>query len=323
MKKITMLDAYTADMDDDLLNQLKSYGEVSFYMENPHGDIYDIVKDSNCIFTDSTPVDEDLIKRCLDLEYIGIMATGTDSVDLNAATEKGIAVTNVPAYSTSSVAQHTFALILSISNHIASYAEFVADGSWSAGKGKNCWDMPHMELAGKTLGILGYGNISKEVIRIAGGFGMKILVSTEHPDSGDKPDRYNENVEFTDLNKLLEEADVISIHKPYKKENMGIIGEKELSSMKKDAILISTSRGGIVNESALAEALESGRIRAAALDVMEKEPPDKDNPLLKCKNCLLTPHVGFAGEEARKILRETIVHNYVDYLNGKETNRIV
>jgi len=258
-----------------------------------------------------------LINSALNLKYIGVMATGYNIVDITAAHIRNIIVTNVPSYSTASVAQLTFAFILELTNHTALYAKSVSNGDWIKSKDFSYHLKPIMELQDKTLGIIGFGQIGKAVAKIAIAFGMKVIVSHKHPER----DRM-EGVKFIDEKTCFKEADIISLHCPLNESNQQFVNKKLLSSMKATSFLINTSRGGLINEQDLAEALNESVIAGAALDVLSTEPPKADNPLLQAKNCIINPHVAWATFESRSRLMNVVVNNVKAFLKERSENVI-
>jgi glycerate dehydrogenase len=258
------------------------------------------------------------ITRCPALKYIGLMGTGTDGVDVDCARERGVAVCNVPAYGASSVAQHAFALLLHLTNNVPAHAAFTAAGLWSGDARYPFRERSHFELSGKTMGVFGYGSIARRFAGIARGFGMRVLISTEHPVPGDEGPAYR----FTDADELLRAADVISLHKPLTEANRRMIDAAAFARMKPGVILINTARGGLIDEDALIDALESGKLRAAGLDVLAEEPPDPEHPLPRAKNCVVTPHIAWISEEARRSILEVTLSNLESWLGGGGQNRV-
>jgi len=246
-------------------------------------------------------------------KYIGLISTGYNVVDVKAAAELGITVTFVPTYGTEAVAQHTFALILELSNHIALHADAVTAGQWRDYRKFCFWNTPLFELKGKTLGIIGYGRIGRETAKIARAFNMNVIFYS-HRDMGEQPDRQ------VDLDTLLKESDIVSLHCPLNDETTGIINAENLKKMKSTAWLINTARGPSVVDKDLADALNNGVIAGAGLDVCTKEPPEEDNPLLTAKNCIMTPHIAWAARETRERLISLAADNLGSYLSGNPVN---
>ena len=266
------------------------------------------------VFANKIIFDEETFNRLPNLKYIGICATGYNVVDLDAARRHGVTVTNVPAYSTESVAQLTWGFILEIASKISLHNESVHRGDWVKSETFCYWLDSVMELAGKTIGILGYGNIGKRVAEIAGAFRMNVLVSTAHPE------KYKDNIHFVSQEELWEKSDIITLHAPMNPSTERIICKENISKMKDGVIIINVSRGGLVDEEALADALRSGKVAAAAADVMTVEPMKADNPLLTAPNMTITPHIAWASVEARERLINTIADNLKAYLNGDKLN---
>jgi glycerate dehydrogenase len=273
------------------------------------------IADADIVLTNKAIMNEELINAAPKLKYIGVMATGYNVVDITAAHTRNIIVTNVPSYSTVSVAQLTFAFILEKANHTALYAESVRRGDWIKSKDFSYHLEPIMELQNKTLGIIGFGQIGKAVAKIALAFGMKVIASHKHPER----DRM-EGVRFVDEKTCFREADILSLHCPLNEKNFHFVNKELLATMKPTSFLINTSRGGLIDEPDLAEALNKGIIAGAALDVLSAEPPSADNPLLHAKNCLINPHVAWATLESRSRLMNVVVNNVKAFLEGKVQN---
>lgn len=314
---IVVLDGYAMNPGDLSWGSLKKLGDVTIFDRTPVQDVINRIADADIVLTNKAIINAEAIKQAKQLKYIGVMATGYNVVDMEAAHKQGITVTNVPAYSTASVAQLVFALILELTNHTAEYAQSVAKGDWVRSKDFSYHLKPVMELHGKILGIVGLGKIGQETARIALAFGMKVIASHKHPER-DKM----EGVKFVDETTLFREAGIVSLHCPLNEKNKGFINRSLLETMQPSALLVNTSRGPLINEDDLAEALNSGRIAGAALDVLSTEPPSPDNPLLKAKNCLITPHIGWATFEARSRLMQTVVDNIQAFLNKNPQNVI-
>lgn len=315
--KIIVLDGYAMNPGDLSWEPLKNLGDVTIYDRTPVQEVAKRIADANMALTNKAVINAEAIEKATHLKYIGVMATGYNVVDMEAAGKQNITVTNVPSYSTASVAQLAFALILELTNHTTEYVQSVADGDWVKSKDFSYHLQPVMELQDKTLGIVGLGKIGQETAKIALAFGMKVIASHKHPER----DRM-EGVHFTDEETLFRKADIVSLHCPLNEKNKGFVNRDMLEKMKPSAFLINTSRGPLINEPDLAEALNTGRIAGAGLDVLSSEPPSADNPLLKAKNCLITPHIGWATYEARSRLMQTVVNNIQAFLTGKPVNVI-
>jgi glycerate dehydrogenase len=315
MKKIVVLDGYPLNPGDLSWKSLAQVGETIVYERSSEAEILSRIADADIVLTNKAILSEAAIKVASKLTYIGVMATGYNVVDLNAAKTQNITVTNVPAYSTASVAQLTMNLMLELSAHFSFYAQSVQQGDW-----ERCADFsyqlkPIIELQGKTLGIIGLGQIGKKVAEIALAFGMKIIASHKHPER----DRMD-GVDFVDEKTCFQTADFISLHCPLNDQNKNFVNTALIRGMKPSAFLINTSRGGLIHENDLADALNSGQIAGAGLDVLSVEPPGSENPLLKAKNCIVTPHIGWASIESRKQLMATLVNNIKGYLEGAPVN---
>lgn len=314
--KIAILDAYTSNPGDLSWEKFEQLGEICVYERTARDEILERCKDADIILNNKVILDRKILEQLPRLKYIGILATGFNIVDIKAAAELGITVCNVPTYSTRAVAQLTFALILEFYNHVAAHDEAVHSGEWSSCKDFCFQKTPLLELSGKTLGIVGFGKIGQEVAKIADAFGMNILCSVRSP----KPQPSFASFKFAELDELAEKSDIISFHCPLTEETKGLVNAEFIKKMKKNALIINTARGPIIEENALAEALNSGRIAGAAVDVLSCEPPKKDNPLLSCKNCIITPHIAWAGFETRERLLEVVYRNLKAFLDGKPIN---
>ncbi|MGN6265034.1 MAG: D-2-hydroxyacid dehydrogenase [Ginsengibacter sp.] len=313
--KIVVLDAFAMNPGDLSWEQLKNIGNTEIYDRSLPEESIKRVSDAEIILTNKALVNKDIIEAAPNLKYIGVMATGHNVVDITEAHKRNIVVTNVPAYSTASVAQLTFAFILELANHTALYAESVKNGDWVRSKDFSYHLEPIMELQNKTLGIIGFGQIGQNVAKIALAFGMRIISSHKHP-GRDKM----EGVTFVDQKTCFSESDIVSLHCPLNQDNFEFVNKELIAFMKRKAFLINTSRGGLVNENDLAEALNHETIAGAALDVLSTEPPSADNPLLHAKNCLINPHVAWATFESRSRLMKTVVNNAEAFLKGKPEN---
>jgi glycerate dehydrogenase len=313
--KIVVLDAYALNPGDLSWTGLQALGETDIYERSSVAETSQRIADADIILTNKALLTEEIISNAPQLKYIGVMATGYNVVDMNAARKCNITVTNVPAYSTVSVAQLTFAIMLELSVHTALYAESVQHGDWITSKDFSYQLRPIMELQNKTLGIIGLGQIGKAVAKIAQAFGMKVIASHKHPER----DRMD-SVSFTDEVSCFQEADFVSLHCPLTDQNKEFVNHGLLGKMKPSAFLINTSRGALINEEDLAYALNNDLIAGAGLDVLSTEPPGADNPLLHAKNCLITPHIGWATFEARSRLMQVLVNNVSSFINGNPVN---
>ncbi|MDE7160267.1 MAG: D-2-hydroxyacid dehydrogenase [Muribaculaceae bacterium] len=313
--KIVVLDGYTINPGDLSWQELDTLGEVRIYDRTAPSEVVERCRGYEFILTNKTVITAEMLDRMPDARYIGVLATGTNVVDLMAATAHGITVTNIPAYSTESVAQEVWALILAIVQRVESYTSAIREGEWAQCADFSYLSWPLMELHGKTVGIVGFGNIGHAVARIARGFGMKVLASTSKPQ-----DALPEGVVKADLDDVFRRSDIVTIHCPLTPETEKLVNAGRLALMKRTAILINTSRGGVVDETALAEALERGEIYGAGVDVLSTEPPKPDNPLLHAPHCVVTPHIAWATHEARARLLRIAISNILSYLAGAPKN---
>ncbi len=314
--KIVVLDGYVLNPGDLSWDKLNNLGEVVLYDRTPADKIIERSIGAEVLITNKTPLTEEVLNKLANLKYIGVLATGYNVVDTAAAKRRNIIVTNVPSYSTMSVAQLTFALLLELCHHVQRHSDSVMEGKWAKSSDFSYSDFPLIELSGKTFGIIGFGSIGKKVADIATVFGMNIIAASRH--QTDQSDR--KNFIWAELNEVLEQADVVSIHCPLTTETKGLINAESLKRMKSSAFLIKTSRGPGLVEQDLACALNKGSIAGAGIDVLSIEPPVKDNPLFKAKNCLITPHIAWATKEARERLMDIAVNNLAAYLSGKSIN---
>lgn len=316
--KIVILDGYTLNPGDLSWEQLESQGKVSLYDRTPSELIVERAAGAKIVFTNKTPLSAGTLAQLPELEYIGVLATGYNVVDVQAAERAGITVTNVPTYGTRSVAQMTFALILELCHHVQAHSDAVRRGAWTSSADFCFWNSPLVELADKTMGIIGFGRIGRAVATIASAMGMRVIaadmVKTEPPDLP--------GFAWAEIPDLLGRSDVVSLHCPLFRETEGLIDREALAMMKTSAFLINTSRGGLVVDADLAEALNAGRIAGAGLDVLTAEPPDANNPLLTAKNCLVTPHIAWATQEARARLMAVAVENLRAFLEDKPINTV-
>ncbi|MBO9571536.1 MAG: D-2-hydroxyacid dehydrogenase [Chitinophagaceae bacterium] len=314
--KIVVLDGYTLNPGDLSWNELNKMGDVKIYDRTAPGEIVERSKDAEIIFTNKVPVSKETIAQLPKLKYIGVLATGYNIIDTEAAKQKNIVVANVPGYSTASVVQLCFALLLELTHHVQRHSDAAREGKWARSADFCFWDSPLIELAGKTIGIIGFGTIGQGVADVATAFGMNIIAQ-----SRTKTDQsHRKNFKWVELPELLAQSDVISIHCPLTPETKGLINEKNLGLMKKSAFLINTSRGPIINDEDLANALNKEVITGAGIDVLSVEPPKSGNPLFAAKNCLITPHIGWATKEARGRLMSITINNLQAYVSGKPVN---
>jgi glycerate dehydrogenase len=315
MKNIVVLDGYALNPGDLDWEPLHALGKVTVYDRTKETEVASRAKDADIILTNKAVVSAASIAQLPKLKYIGVMATGYNIVDVKAATARQIKVTNVPAYGTAAVAQLTFALILELCNHVGLHANSVRAGEWSRNDDFSYWKTPLHELDGKVLGIVGLGQIGQAVARIALAFGMRVIAHHKHPER-DKM----ESVTFVTLEDCFAQADIVSLHCPLNEQNRGFVNRALLNTMKQDAFLINTSRGPLVNEQDLANALNSERIAGAGLDVLVTEPPAADHPLVHARNCVITPHIAWAAREARARLLHTVIENVRAFLSDHPRN---
>ncbi len=316
--KIVVLDGYGMNPGDLSWEALKKLGDLTVYDRTAPSETIKRSADAEIILTNKTIIDRDVIEKLPTLKYIGVLATGYNVVDTEAARENGIIVTNIPSYSTASVAQMVFSLLLAITNNVEHYTADNRAGRWSRNTDFCYWDTPLTELAGKTFGIVGFGNIGSKVTGIALAFGMKVMAL-----SSKTAEALPTGVEKAEnLDHLLSESDVVSLHCPLTDSTKHLINASTLAKMKPTAILINTGRGPLVDEQALADALNRGSLRGAGVDVLSCEPPKIDNPLLYARNCYTTPHLGWATVEARQRLMDIAVANVANFLEGTPVNVI-
>ncbi|MGE4468086.1 D-2-hydroxyacid dehydrogenase [Sphaerochaeta sp.] len=310
---IVILDGYTENPGDLSWDGFAELGDVTVYDRTSSDLIEQRIADADIVITNKTPLTAETIKNAEKMQYIGVLATGYNVVDVQAAKERGVVVTNIPTYGTDAVAQFVFALLLEICHHVQHHSDAVKEGRWSKAPDFCFWDYPLIELVGKTMGIIGYGRIGQATGRIAKAFGMKVIAydSYQNPELKD---------EYVSLDTLLSESDVIALHCPLFPETEGIINKESISKMKDGVILINNSRGPLIVEQDLADALNSGKIAAAGLDVVSSEPIREDNPLLQAKNCLITPHISWAPRESRQRLMDIAVANLKGFLSGARQN---
>ncbi len=314
--RIVVLDGYGMNPGDLSWNDLEKLGDVTVYDRTAPSDVISRASGADILLTNKTVIDRQVIQCLPDLKYIGVLATGYNVVDTSAARERGIVVTNIPSYSTASVAQMVFSLLLAITNDVAHYTADNRAGRWSRNSDFCYWDAPLTELAGKTMGIVGFGHIGSKVAEVALAFGMKVKALTSK-----SADALPAGVNKADnLDQLLSESDVLSLHCPLTDSTRHLINADTLGKMKPSAILINTGRGPLVDENALAEALNNGKLRGAGVDVLSCEPPTIDNPLLYARNCYTTPHLGWATVEARQRLMDIAVANVANFIESTPTN---
>lgn len=314
--KIVILDGRALNPGDLSYDCMKQFGEVALYQHtDSEKETIQRIGDNEIVLVNKVPITESVLAACPNIRLICVQATGYNIVDCQACAERGIPVTNVPSYGTAAVAQFTFALMLELCHRIGHHDYVVHQGKWCACSNFCFWDTPQMELHGKTLGIIGFGRIGQAVARLAQAFGMKVLACsrTERPE-------YRTLADYVDLDTLLANSDFISLHCPLTRENEKLINDASIRKMKDGAVLINTARGGLLDEKAVAQALSSGKLGAAAVDVVSEEPMKQENPLLSAPNCIITPHIAWAPKESRQRLLDCVVENVRCFLAGNPQN---
>lgn len=311
--KIILTDAKTVTQGDLSLEPLKEFGEVVVYELTDYDEIAERVRDADAIICNKTPLNKDTLRLASHLKYIGLFATGYNNIDTDYCDKAGISVCNAGSYSSDAVCQHTFALILECMNRIGDYSNFVAEGNWKKSKTFSPFVFPLSELAGKTLGIVGYGNIGKAVGKVAKAFNMNVLAYKRNPEK-------DADVTFADFDTVLRKSDIVTVHCPLNESSYRLFDENAFSKMKDGSIFINTARGAIMDEIALKNALESGKLAYAGIDVLEIEPMDKDCPICGVKNCFITPHIAWAPMETRERLMGIVCDNLRNFLAGTPKN---
>ena len=314
--KIVVLDGYTLNPGDISWSGLEEHGELTVYDRTPADKIVERIGNAEIIFTNKTPLTKETFDRCPEIRFVGVLATGYNVVDTEYAKSRGIPVTNIPAYGTAAVAQFAFALLLELCHHVGAHSDSVHKGDWTKCPDFCYWNYPLVELAGKTFGIIGFGRIGQAAARIAQAMGMKVLAYDQFFD----PKLENDGLKYARLDELFARSDVISLHCPLFPSTQGIINKTNIAKMKNGVMIINTSRGPLVVEQDLAEALNSGKVAGAALDVVSTEPIRSDNALLKAKNCIITPHIAWAPRESRGRLMNIAVDNLKAFLSGSPVN---
>ncbi|MDR0312340.1 MAG: D-2-hydroxyacid dehydrogenase [Treponema sp.] len=313
--KIVILDGYTQNPGDLSWAGFEALGEINVYDRTPADKIIGRIGAAEVVLTNKTPFSKETFDACPNIKYIGVLATGYNVVDLVAAKQKGIVVTNIPAYGTDAVGQFAIALLLEICHHIGHHNEAVHTGRWENNEDWCFWDYPLIELAAKTMGIIGFGRIGQSVGRIAKALGMRVIAFDENPNDSGKA-----IAEYVTLDEVLAQSDVISLHCPLFPSTQGIINKDRIAKMKDGVIIINNSRGPLIVEQDLADALNSGKVYAAGVDVVSSEPIKGDNPLLTAKNCIITPHISWAPKESRQRLMDIAVNNLKQFINGSPVN---
>lgn len=314
--KTVILDAYALNPGDLSWEWLKELGECEIYDRTPESEVVSRCEGAQIVITNKTPLPKSVLENLPSLKFIALESTGYNVVDIEYAKERGIPVCNIPSYSTEAVAQLTFGLILEITNAVALHSNSVKDGEWSACPDFCYWKTPLTELSGKTMGIVGFGQIGRRVADIAEAFNMNVIAVSGH----ETDQSHRKSFRWVSLDELKKNADIISFHCPLTQSTAGLCSKEFLDGCKDGVIIINTSRGPVVDEHALAEALKSGKVRGAGVDVLSVEPARKDNPLLSAPNCFITPHIAWAGFETRKRLMEILESNVKAYLGGNPQN---
>ncbi|MHC6178916.1 D-2-hydroxyacid dehydrogenase [Clostridium sp. JNZ X4-2] len=321
--KIVVLDGYILNPGDLTWEPLERFGDLTVYdrtvYDNSNDDlIIERIGDAEIVFTNKTPLSENVFKNAPKLKFLGVLATGYNVVDVDAAGKLGITITNIPGYGTRSVAQMAVALLLELTNHVWVHNEAVKNGEWNRIKEWCFWKQPLMELDNKVAGIIGYGRIGQATAKIVQSMGMKVIAYNRH----ENKELESENMKYAKLDDIFEKSDVIFLHCPLSHDNRGMINRSSIRKMKDGVIIINNARGPLIVDQDLADALNSGKIRGAALDVTSEEPIDKDNPLLKAKNCIITPHISWAARETRQRLMNIAADNLKNFLEGTPVNTV-
>ena len=317
--KIVVLDGYCLNPGDLDWKGLEALGECIVYDRTSLTDMEEVISrigDADIVYTNKTPMPREVFEKCPNIRFVGVLATGYNVVDVNTAKEKGIPVANIPTYGTASVGQFAIALLLEICHHVGHHNQVVHEGKWESNPDWCFWDYPLIELDGKNMGIIGYGRIGQATGKIAQALGMKVLAY----DAYTNPALENVNCRYGELDELLSQSDVIALHCPLFPETEGIVNKENIAKMKDGVIILNNSRGPLIVEQDLVDALNSGKVAAAGLDVVSTEPIKGDNPLLGAKNCIITPHISWAPKESRKRLMDIAVNNLEEFLKGSPVN---
>ena len=314
--KIVVLDGYTLNPGDISWEGLEALGEVTVYDRTKPEEVVERIGDAQVVYTNKTPITRYTLDQCGNIRFIGVLATGYNIIDIEAAKEKGIPVSNIPTYGTAAVSQFAIALLLELCHHIGEHSDAVKNGEWTSNPDWCFWKYPLVELAGKTMGIVGFGRIGQDTGKIAQALGMKVLAF----DAYKRPELESETCRYADLDTLLAESDVISLHCPLFPDTEGIINKDTIAKMKTGVMIINDSRGPLIVEEDLRDALNSGKVAGAALDVVSTEPIKMDNPLLSAKNVILTPHIAWAPKESRQRLMDIAVENLQCFVDGAPQN---
>lgn len=313
--KIVITDSATVTQGDISFSALAKYGKVIRYDLTPPEKLAERLRGADMVICNKTIISGETMAQCPDLKFIGLFATGYNNIDIEYAKAHGIVVSNAPSYSTDGVAQHTFALILEHYNRVCAYSKTVAEGDWVKSRSFSYFPLPIGELKGKTIGIVGYGSIGKQVAKIALAFDMNVIVFTRTP-------KDDSNVKFVSFDELLEKSDIITFHCPLNPQTNKLMNKEAFAKVKSNALIINTSRGAVIDEIALREALDSGKIMGAGIDVLEHEPMSADCPLLNAPNCIITPHIAWAGLETRERLMGIVEDNIKHFIEGNPINNV-
>lgn len=317
MRKIVVLDGYTLNPGDLNWDGLRALGELSVYDRTPESEIIGRIGDAQIVFTNKTPLRREVFEACPDICYVGVLATGYNVVDCEAAAKRGVVVTNIPTYGTAAVGQFAIAMLLEICHHVAHHSQAVHEGRWESCPDFCFWDYPLIELAGKTMGVIGFGRIGQTTGNLARALGMNVLAYDRFRD-----EKASAIARYVELQELLRRSDVIALHCPLTDETRGIVNKDTIAQMKDGVILLNNSRGPLIIEADLADALNNGKVFAAGLDVVDQEPIRAENPLLSARNCLITPHISWAPKESRKRLMDIAVSNLEHFLKGERVNAV-
>jgi glycerate dehydrogenase len=316
--KIVILDGYTLNPGDLSWEGFEKLGEVTKYDRIPIEDTVRKIGDAPIVLTNKVPITKEVLEQCPQIKYIGALATGYNTIDVQEATKRGIVVSNIPAYGTAAVAQMTLALLLEICNRVGHHSDAVFQGRWESNLDFCFWDYPLIELAGKTIGIIGFGRIGQKTATLMEALDINVLAYNGYKDKSLE----SKNCRYTDLKTLYKESDIISLHCPLTKDTEGIINKETIAKMKDGVIILNTSRGPLIVEEDLVVALNNGKVAAAGLDVVSVEPIVGDNPLLKAKNCYITPHIAWASKESRQRLMDIAVSNLEAFIKGEPINTV-
>ncbi len=313
--KIVILDGYTENPGDLSWEGFEQLGDLTVYDRTPIDKVLERIKGAEVVYTNKTPLTKEMITACPELKFIGVLATGYNVIDTSAAKKAGIPVSNIPTYGTDAVAQFAIALLLELCHHIGEHSDCVKAGYWTNNADWCFWNYPLVELAGKTMGIIGFGRIGRSTGKIAKALGMKVIAFDEYPS-----DAGREIAEYVSFDELLAQSDVISLHCPLLPSTEGIINKENIAKMKDGVMIINDSRGPLIVEEDLRDALNSGKVAGAAVDVVSTEPIKMDNPLLSAINCIITPHIAWAPKESRQRLMDIAVDNLKAYIKGSPQN---